>query len=490
MAKKRELQIFITGNAEDAQRAFRSVEQGSSRLSKAGGALKKFAKVGGAALLGLATAGVAFGAASVKAYAEAETSQLRLSEAFRKFPAISDTNRAALQKLNSALALKTKFDDDATASAQANLAQFGLTGAQLTALTPLVQDYAAKTGKDLPDAANTLGKALLGKGKALAAVGIKFKDAGSVAANYDQVMAGLRQQVGGFAEQEGKSAAGGLAILKNAFGEVQEKVGAALMPALKALMPVINALVPILGEALGGVAKALAPPLLKLAAALGPVMTTVVKTLTPVLGTLFDALGEILVAVVPLLPPLAKLLVAFTPLIPPISKLITLLVKMLMPVLTPLMGLLGGVATILAEVLAHALGVVTALLEPLAGVFRAVGRAIEPVTRFVKSLADKISHLHLPDWLIPGSPTPLELGLRGISKALKEAQGLSRGFGVGDMALAGVGATRMAPAAGRAEKAPVIINLNGAVLGDVPKVVEHIRRELLRTKTRNGSTGL
>ena len=44
--------------------------------------------------------------------------------------------------------------------------QFGLTGKQIEDLLPLVADYAAKTGKDLPDAATTLGKALLGNTRA------------------------------------------------------------------------------------------------------------------------------------------------------------------------------------------------------------------------------------------------------------------------------------------------------------------------------------
>src|SRR5919108_804212 len=313
MARRREVQIFITGDADSAKRAFRDVEQSSSRLGKVGGALKRIGVIGGAALGGLAVAAGAFGVASVKEFGEAEQAQVRLQEAFRKFPALADTNFASLQRLNSALQQKTKFDDEAIASGQASLAQFGLTGKQLTELTPLLLDYAAKTGKDVPAAAGALGKALLGKGRALADIGIKFKDAGSVTANYEQLMAGLRSQVGGFAEKEGRTAAGSLAILTNAFGEVKESVGAALMPALSALMPVLQALVPVLGTALGGVAKALAPLLLRLAKALGPVLTKVVQSLTPVLDVAGQALGDVLVAVLPLIPVIAELARAFLP---------------------------------------------------------------------------------------------------------------------------------------------------------------------------------
>ena len=189
-----------------------------------------------AAAAGAAIAGIfTFGKDSIDSYKEAEAAQSRLSDAFAKFPALADTNKEALQDLNSELMSKTRFDDDALASGQAVLAQFGLTGSQLQQLTPLLADYAAKTGADAPTAAEQLGKALLGQGRALKSVGIDFKDAGSVGANFDQIMAGLRTQVGGFAEQEGQTAAGKAQILANQFGEIQEKVGGALVPALQAL---------------------------------------------------------------------------------------------------------------------------------------------------------------------------------------------------------------------------------------------------------------
>ncbi len=216
----------------DARRVGPGVAEAETRLGKLGAVA---GVAGKAVAVGLAAAGaaaVAFGASSVKAYIEAEQSSARLDDALARFPATADRSRASFDALNSSLATKTRFDDDATASGQAVLAQFQLTGTQIQQLTPLLQDYAAKTGKELPDAANVLGKALQGKGKALAEVGIKFKDAGSTGANFEQIMGGLRTQVGGFATVEGKTAAGQAEILKNQFGEVQETVGAALLPVL------------------------------------------------------------------------------------------------------------------------------------------------------------------------------------------------------------------------------------------------------------------
>jgi hypothetical protein len=217
---------------DNASKEFDRVGDAADRAGKKGDGFGKLVKAGVAAA-GVAVA--AFAKSSVTAFVESEQSSVRLDEALRKFPATADVTRASFDQLNAALAQKTKFDDDATASGQAVLAQFQLTGTQIQELTPLLQDYAAKTGKDLPTAAEDLGKALLGQGRSLKEVGIEFTDTGSTAGNFDQIMGGLRKQVGGFATAEGQTAAGQAAILTNRFGEVQEQVGAKLVPVLSDL---------------------------------------------------------------------------------------------------------------------------------------------------------------------------------------------------------------------------------------------------------------
>lgn len=67
------------------------------------------------------------------------------------------------------------------------------------------------------------------------------------------------------------------------------------------------------------------------------------------------------------------------------------------PVLTDLTGWLGGVT----------------------GGFDGITSAISSAITWVNDLADSISHLSLPDWATPGSPTPAEIGFRGMAKALK-----------------------------------------------------------------------
>lgn len=231
-----------------AEQASKSFSDSSDKTSSSVGNLSS--KFGGLAttlklsVAGLATAGVAsFFRDSIDGAKEAEKAQNSLSQAFLKFPKLADTNQKALQDLNTAMAKKVAFDDDAFASGQAVLAQFGLTGQQIQDITPLLADYAAKTGVDLPTAAEQLGKGVLGNGKALKAVGIDFKDTGSAAGNLDQIMGGLRTQVGGFAESDAKTASGQSKMLALSFGEIKESVGTALLPVLQKMSEVLLTIV-------------------------------------------------------------------------------------------------------------------------------------------------------------------------------------------------------------------------------------------------------
>jgi hypothetical protein len=49
-----------------------------------------------------------------------------------------------------------------------------------------------------------------------------------------------------------------------------------------------------------------------------------------------------------------------------------------------------------------------------------VSGAVASVIGWIDRMAERLRNIKLPDWLTPGSPTPFEMGLRGISKALKD----------------------------------------------------------------------
>jgi len=57
--------------------------------------------------------------------------------------------------------------------------------------------------------------------------------------------------------------------------------------------------------------------------------------------------------------------------------------------------------------------------------FNAIGAAVSKTIVWIKKLADAISTLKLPKWLTPGSPTPFEIGLRGIADAMMDINTLA-----------------------------------------------------------------
>lgn len=61
-------------------------------------------------------------------------------------------------------------------------------------------------------------------------------------------------------------------------------------------------------------------------------------------------------------------------------------------------------------------------LDVLAEHFDNIGGAIQKVIDFIKTLTEKLKKIDLPDWMTPGSPTPWEIGLIGVSKAMGEVQ--------------------------------------------------------------------
>jgi hypothetical protein len=220
---------YVVSARDEASAVFKKVSKAADEHTGA------WAKLGAGATVAMAGAGLAvldFAKKSVEKFSEAQQATNALDFAFEKFPAMASTNVAALDKLNEQIQHKTVFDHDALAQGEATLAQFKLTGAQVAEITPLVADYAAKTGNDIPTAATLVGKALLGNAKALKDIGIKYKATGDTAKDFNTIQGLLNQQVGGFAERQGKTAAGQATILKNAFGDLEEKTGSVLVPTL------------------------------------------------------------------------------------------------------------------------------------------------------------------------------------------------------------------------------------------------------------------
>lgn len=238
------LRLLIDADTGGAVRGIQKVGQVTDReLGRSQKRLDAWSK-------GLTTAGagmVAFGAAGLfglgkaaQASEEANLAVVKLENTLGNMPKLAGENSKQFIDLADAIQGKTAADADAIIEAEALLGTFRLTATEIKKITPLVVDYSRKFGVDLPSAATQVGKALDGNIGALKRVGISIDETAFAADRFGAVQSALRDQVGGFAEAEGKTFSGSLERLKNQLGDVAEGVGAGAVDAFSDLFGVIG----------------------------------------------------------------------------------------------------------------------------------------------------------------------------------------------------------------------------------------------------------
>jgi hypothetical protein len=264
MSATETLRLVISADAKGAIKEIDALGKKSEReLNKATDSIDKWSaglQRGGAIAIaaGAAVAGGLFKMA--QASSNAQTQQLKLQNALNNNPNVINKSTKAFEAQAKAIQSKTAADADQIVAAQGMLATFRLTEQQLKDITPLVVDYSRRFGVDLVQAATTVGKAIQGQKGALQRQGIFLDENAYKADKFSAVMQALRENAGGFAEQEGKTFNGQLARLKNQLGDVAEGIGGGAVGAFSALIgPVSTAaekfseLPPSLQETIGKV---------------------------------------------------------------------------------------------------------------------------------------------------------------------------------------------------------------------------------------------
>lgn len=244
--------------AEDVAKAHESMARSSSKASEEtkglGGAAQKASGMFSAFTGVIAAsqfAGVIKDQASqcMSAYRNAAGAERQFSMAIERFPQVGKGAAKSLETLDEQLSQHTAISKEDNETGQASLAQFGLTGAQIKQLTPLMDDYAAKTGVSMPEAAKTMGMALNGQGRSLKTLGINFKDMKDPAKNFSELTDQLTSKVGGYAEAMGSTASGKTKIFQNQLEETKAKIGGDLVPVLGVVTAAIHDnLLPVLQQ--------------------------------------------------------------------------------------------------------------------------------------------------------------------------------------------------------------------------------------------------
>lgn len=210
--------------------------------STASGKMSGFAKTAAVAVGGAFVADkvLDFGKASVEAAAADAEAQSKLAAALKSTAGATDAQVAGAENFISKLSQSAAIADDDLRPALSTLARgFKDTGKAQDALT-LATDVAAGTGKDLSTVTEAMMKAANGQTGALGRLGIATKDANGHALSLDEIMGNLATTFKGQASTAANSTAGQMRKAKIAMGEMQETIGAALIPIIGKLAGFLN----------------------------------------------------------------------------------------------------------------------------------------------------------------------------------------------------------------------------------------------------------
>ena len=399
------IEIIIKGDVSDASRnigGLQDVLGGLGRLAA------------GALTAGLTAAAAGFtvlGAGLVSSLNEAmkaEEVQAALGAVLQSTGGVAGVTAEMANELASSLQGVTRFSDEAVLGGENLLLTFTNIGKDIfPEATQTMLDMSQALGQDLKSSAIQLGKALqdpIDGVTALRRVGVNFTDAqeamikslvesGDVMGAQTLILKELQTEFGGAAEAAGKTFAGQLDILKNKISDAQEKIGAQLIPVL----------IPLIGF-LSDLSDKYLPQVI---AAMEEWSATMQTTIGPAMFLINDALRRMEVS-------LGLTEGALDPL-----KL----------ALTAFKGILD--ATVAGVQLA------AIVMQGLAGALEGLSRLLDRMADSWRRFGDAVSNAvgRIPDWLIPGSPTPFERGLRGIAGAMDELR--QPGLGLGGLVPAG-----------------------------------------------------
>lgn len=242
--------------ADQAKAALSSVgsaadNTGSTLKKSLGTALGVAAGIGAVAITGLSAVLVD----SVKIAMQHQQVMSQTAQVLKSTKDASGETAQAISNMSESLSKTTMFSQDTIQSGQNLLLTFTGIGKQVfPQATQAMLDLSQATGQSMSSSAMQLGKALndpLTGMSALQRVGVSFsasekEQIKNMMAHNDvigaqKIMLGeLSTEFGGSATAAGKTFAGQMAILKNNFDDLKDKVGTALLPILSKLMDFVS----------------------------------------------------------------------------------------------------------------------------------------------------------------------------------------------------------------------------------------------------------
>jgi hypothetical protein len=220
---------FLDG-MDKADKGTKSFKDKIGGYSKA--MVKSFAVAGAAAGL----YAIKLGVDGVKAAVEDEISQKKLATALQNTTDATDKQIASVEDYIKKNQLRYGISDVKLRTSLGNLLRATNDVTESQKLNNIAIDISAATGKDLEGISTALGKAYDGNFTALRKLGIPLDENIIKTKDFDGLTKQLTDTFGGSAQANTETFAGQLAILQEYFGEIQEDIGAKLIPKLKLLL--------------------------------------------------------------------------------------------------------------------------------------------------------------------------------------------------------------------------------------------------------------
>jgi hypothetical protein len=216
----------------------------------------QFEAFGKKAALAFAAAGAAIGAFaadSIKNAAADEKAQRLLALTIENTTNATAEQIKGVEKYISTTAVAIGVTDDELRPAFARLTRSTKDVQEAQKLLNLALDISSATGKPLEAVANALGKAYDGNLASLGRLGLGIDQSILKSKDFDLVFNTLTDTFGGFAENEAQSAEKAFARIKIATDEVQEQIGAALLPVVQELTAfILTDVVPVVQSFVDG----------------------------------------------------------------------------------------------------------------------------------------------------------------------------------------------------------------------------------------------
>ena len=224
--------------------AVREVGKLDRALGKSATNGRKFSSVMGSlkfAAFGAAAAGAAVLTdqliQATKAALEDAASQDKLRAQLERSIGATDRQVASVERWITKTSMAVAITDDELRPAYAALVRStGDAAAAQDILTSAI-DVSAATGKPLETVVKALQKAYDGNTGSLGKLGLGLGAADLKGKSFAEVMDMVNQKVGGDAERAAKTGSGQYKRLQIVMGELQETIGAQLLPAIEALLP-------------------------------------------------------------------------------------------------------------------------------------------------------------------------------------------------------------------------------------------------------------